>query len=281
MASATGATQDGRGRSVLRRPLVGGAGAHAGRLAIAVEVVMVVAWFVVRTVAGVDGRAYLLWVIAAGALALVAPRSGLVVLRRDLGLLRARQPCPDARPARARSCCRWLSASSSRSRPTGSAGGRAWRSGSALLLVARDGAGRRAHVPRLRARTSSGTPPSRGSATCWRRSSSSSRPPGRPATADPAGARRRGRRRRSWPRSSASSNTPRPGRSRTGRSPGSGSGRTSGRGSAGTIPSPNALSTQLIVPTMVLLAAVLLARDRPAARRSRWSGWCRWSSRST
>ena len=30
---------------------------------------------------------------------------------------------------------------------------------------------------------------------------------------------------------------------------------------AGTIPSPNALSTQLIVPTMVLLAAVLLARD--------------------
>jgi O-antigen ligase len=30
---------------------------------------------------------------------------------------------------------------------------------------------------------------------------------------------------------------------------------------AGTIPSPNALSTQLIEPTMVLLAAVLLARD--------------------
>jgi O-antigen ligase len=30
---------------------------------------------------------------------------------------------------------------------------------------------------------------------------------------------------------------------------------------AGTIPSPNALSTQLIVPTMVLLAAVVLARD--------------------
>ena len=41
---------------------------------------MVVAWFVVRTVSGVDGRAYLLWLLAAGALALVAPRSGLVVL---------------------------------------------------------------------------------------------------------------------------------------------------------------------------------------------------------
>ena len=35
---------------------------------------------------------------------------------------------------------------------------------------------------------------------------------------------------------------------------------------AGTIPSPNALSAQLIVPTMVLLAAVLLARDRAPAR---------------
>ena len=76
-----------------------------------------------------------------------------------------------------------------------------------------------------------------------------------------ARARRGGRGRRSWRRSCASSNTPRPGRSRTGRSRGSGSGRSSGRGSRGTIPSPNALSTQLIVPTMVLLAAVLLARD--------------------
>ena len=37
---------------------------------------MVVAWFVIRTVADVDGRAYLLWVVAAGALALVAPRRG-------------------------------------------------------------------------------------------------------------------------------------------------------------------------------------------------------------
>lgn len=50
------------------------------RLAILVEVVMVLAWFAIRTVAGVDGRAYALWIVAAGALALVAPLSGLVVL---------------------------------------------------------------------------------------------------------------------------------------------------------------------------------------------------------
>ena len=50
------------------------------RLAIVVEVVMVVGWFAIRTVADVDGRAYGLWIVAAGALALVAPLSGLVVL---------------------------------------------------------------------------------------------------------------------------------------------------------------------------------------------------------
>jgi hypothetical protein len=49
------------------------------RLTLVVEVAMVVAWFAIRTVASVDGRVYLLWVVAAGALALVAPRSGLVV----------------------------------------------------------------------------------------------------------------------------------------------------------------------------------------------------------
>lgn len=48
-------------------------------LAIIVEVAMVVGWFAIRTVADVDGRAYALWVIAAGLLALVAPLSGLVV----------------------------------------------------------------------------------------------------------------------------------------------------------------------------------------------------------
>ncbi len=40
---------------------------------------MVVAWFIVRSTASIDGRTYALWVIAAGALALVAPLSGLVV----------------------------------------------------------------------------------------------------------------------------------------------------------------------------------------------------------
>ena len=49
------------------------------RLDIVVPVAMVLSWFAIRTVAGADGRAYLLWVFAAGALALVAPRWGLVV----------------------------------------------------------------------------------------------------------------------------------------------------------------------------------------------------------
>ena len=49
------------------------------RLAIVVEVAMVLAWFAIRTVAGADGRTYIAWVVAAGVLALVAPKSGLVV----------------------------------------------------------------------------------------------------------------------------------------------------------------------------------------------------------
>jgi hypothetical protein len=49
------------------------------RLAIVVEVAMVVGWFAIRTVADVDGRAYALWVVAASGVALVAPLSGLVV----------------------------------------------------------------------------------------------------------------------------------------------------------------------------------------------------------
>ncbi len=48
-------------------------------LAVVVEIAMILAWFAIRTVADVDGRAYALWVVAAGALALVAPMSGLVV----------------------------------------------------------------------------------------------------------------------------------------------------------------------------------------------------------
>jgi hypothetical protein len=49
-------------------------------LAIIVEVVMVLGWFAIRTVAGADGRTYLLWVVAAGVLALVSPLSGLIVV---------------------------------------------------------------------------------------------------------------------------------------------------------------------------------------------------------
>jgi O-antigen ligase len=49
-------------------------------LAITAEVLLVVAWFVVRTLSDVDSRAYVGWLIAAGLVALVAPRSGLVVL---------------------------------------------------------------------------------------------------------------------------------------------------------------------------------------------------------
>jgi len=48
-------------------------------LATIVEVAMVLAWFAIRTTAGADGRTYVLWVFVAGALALAAPRSGLVV----------------------------------------------------------------------------------------------------------------------------------------------------------------------------------------------------------
>lgn len=55
------------------------AAATRGHLAIVAEVVMVVVWFAIRSTSGLDGRAYVLWVIAAGALALVAPLSGLVV----------------------------------------------------------------------------------------------------------------------------------------------------------------------------------------------------------
>ncbi len=40
---------------------------------------MVMAWFAIRSTAGLDGRWYAAWVIAAGLLALVAPLSGLVV----------------------------------------------------------------------------------------------------------------------------------------------------------------------------------------------------------
>ena len=81
MASATGATQEREGEvASFYRVLWAEAQVRRREIAIAVEAVMVVAWFLVRTVADVDSRLYLLWLLAAGALALVAPKSGLVVL---------------------------------------------------------------------------------------------------------------------------------------------------------------------------------------------------------
>jgi O-antigen ligase len=79
MASATGATQGGEVASFYGA-LWAEAKVRRREIAIAVEAVMVVAWFLVRTVADVDSRVYMLWLIAAGALALMAPKSGLVVL---------------------------------------------------------------------------------------------------------------------------------------------------------------------------------------------------------
>jgi O-antigen ligase len=49
------------------------------RLDIVVEVTMILAWFAIRTVAGVDGSVYLIWVTALGTLAVISPLSGLVV----------------------------------------------------------------------------------------------------------------------------------------------------------------------------------------------------------
>jgi len=49
-------------------------------LAIIVEVAMIVAWSAIRTTAGADGRVYVLWVVAAGTMALATPRAGLRVV---------------------------------------------------------------------------------------------------------------------------------------------------------------------------------------------------------
>lgn len=49
------------------------------RLAIVLEIAMIVAWFAIRTMFDIDGRAYAAWVVVAGVLAFVAPLSGLVV----------------------------------------------------------------------------------------------------------------------------------------------------------------------------------------------------------
>ena len=81
MASATGATQEAEGEvASFYGALWSEAQTRRREIAIGVEAAMVIAWFLVRTVADVDSRVYLIWLLAAGALALVAPKSGLVVL---------------------------------------------------------------------------------------------------------------------------------------------------------------------------------------------------------
>lgn len=49
------------------------------RLTLFAEIALIVAWFVIRTLFDAEGRAYMAWVAILGAVALVAPRSGLVV----------------------------------------------------------------------------------------------------------------------------------------------------------------------------------------------------------
>src|SRR6476620_10518249 len=66
VASATGATQGHEGEvASFYRVLWAEAQTRRREIAIAVEAVMVIAWFLVRTVANVDSRIYLLWLLAA------------------------------------------------------------------------------------------------------------------------------------------------------------------------------------------------------------------------
>jgi O-antigen ligase len=81
VANATGTTRGGEGEVASFYGVIWAeAQARRREITIAVEALMVVAWFLVRTVADVDSRVYLLWLLAAGTLALIAPKSGLVVL---------------------------------------------------------------------------------------------------------------------------------------------------------------------------------------------------------
>ena len=79
MASVTGTAPSGDVASFYRA-IWAEARARRREVATAVEITLVVAWFAIRTLSDVDGRAYLLWIVGAGIVALVAPRSGLVVL---------------------------------------------------------------------------------------------------------------------------------------------------------------------------------------------------------
>ena len=219
---------------------------------------MVVAWFLVRTVADVDSRVYLLWLLAAGALALVAPKSGLVVLIATSVFFEpdslARTIAPRELIVLPLALGVLVQIAVDRFR---------WRPGLCDLARAparrRDGAGRRPHVPGLRAGLPVACRP-----IVDRQHAGADHHPHRGRVdgtgRGPARARRRGR--------GGGGGVGRvPDRIRRAGSISNGPfawvGFWKGFGArlAGTIPSPNALSTQLIVPTMVLLAAVLLARD--------------------
>ena len=236
------------------------AAAARWRLALIVEVAMVAAWFVIRSTAGVDGRAYLLWVLAAGVLALrgadVRPRR----LRRDVGRLRAGRRRPDTVPARIRAAAaRGRRAHPDRGRPTAVAAG-AGRLGRARP-AARDRPRRAQHVRPVRHRHRVARRPFVAGQHGRCRSSCSSPPPG-PRAADPTPGDRRRLSRSPWPAPwSASPNTRRRAWSPASRFEWLGFWKDFGARLSGTIPSPNALSAQLIVPTAVLGAAVLLARD--------------------
>ena len=150
MASATGTTRTGEGEVASFYGAVWSeARARRREIAIAVEVVMVVAWFLVRTVADVDSRVYLLWLLAAGALALVAPKSGLVVLIATSVFFEpdslARTLAPRELIVLPLALGVLIQIAVDRFR---------WRPGLCDLARAparrRDGAGRRAHVPGLR-----------------------------------------------------------------------------------------------------------------------------------
>ena len=126
------------------------------------------AWFVVRTVAGDDGPTYLVWVVAAGVLALVAPRSGLIVFVATSvffepdSLARTLGPRELVLLPLALGVLIQIAADRFRWRP----GLAIWL---ALLLLLGTALGVLHTVPRLRRTNSSCTPRSPGSETCSHR----------------------------------------------------------------------------------------------------------------
>ena len=271
MASATGTTRTGEGEvASFYGALWSEARARRREIAIAVEAVMVVAWFLVRTVADVDSRVYLLWLLAAGALALVAPKSGLVVLIATSVFFEpdslARTLAPRELIVLPLALGVLVQIAADRFR---------WRPGLAiwlgLLLVAGTALGV-VHTFRVFEQDFQ-----------WHAAQSWIGNMLAPIIILVAAA---------WTARDGDLRVlvvavgvavvaavvclieyAAPGSISNGPLAWVGFWKGFGARLAGTIPSPNALSTQLIVPTMVLLAAVLLARD-VRLRRSRWSPWC-------